>query len=281
MLARHPSLWALSLSKWRMSDYGLENLVTVSHAALENHTLRYLDLSWCGDVSIPCHSDAGSDAAHLLARTPMQLRRVKSGAQPLGVVCSLLSWSLPPLCRSNRLTEVSGKVLARLIAANTPLETLRLGCNELHDNAAYDIANALMDNATLVELDLSFNGLTDTALRVRCATHQPKPLNPPLSVPENFMARVHGSLSQDLAHGVRHAQSLSSVKLWGNHFGPSSAEAWGQLLMVRRTSKAVVHVLSRGDALRSSSLCLFVSRPHRRRSVKTWTHYIATSESMR
>lgn len=31
-----------------MGDYGLENLVTASHAALENQALRYLDLSWCG-----------------------------------------------------------------------------------------------------------------------------------------------------------------------------------------------------------------------------------------
>lgn len=67
---------------------------------------------------------------------------------------------------------MSGKVIARLIAANTPLETLRLGCNELHDNAAYEVANALMDNETLVELDLSFNGLTDGALSVRARPPQ-------------------------------------------------------------------------------------------------------------
>lgn len=46
--------------------------------------------------------------------------------------------------------------------------------------------------------------------------------------PDSFLL-----LSQDLAQGVRHARSLASIKLWGNFFGPSSAEAWGQILRVR------------------------------------------------
>ena len=140
---------------------------------------------------------------------------------------------------------MSGKTLARLIAANTPLETLRLGCNELHDNAAYEIASALMDNETLVELDLSFNGLTDGALSVRFVSASLHPrtcaaargggisaidsVSHGVSPPGGFLFRS----AQDLAQGVRHARSLASIKLWGNFFGPSSAEAWGQLLRVR------------------------------------------------
>lgn len=149
-----------------MTDYGLENLITVSHAALENQTLRYLDLSWCAGA---VGGSGGWPLVLACMRATSQPRaQERHGADDCGFF---------PLCvcvtlrdhenRSNRLTEVSGKILARLIAANTPLETLRLGCNELHDNAAYEIASALMDNETLVELDLSFNGLTDGALSVR------------------------------------------------------------------------------------------------------------------
>lgn len=194
VLARHPSLWALSLSRWRMNDYGLENLITVSHAALENQTLRYLDLSWCGRLrrkSGPLRCCAKIEGLTSMPCT--------GGESPDG----LSSLSLPTFTRrSNRLTEVSGKFIARLIAANTPLETLRLGCNELHDNAAYEIANSLMDNETLVELDLSFNGLTDGAL-------------------------------QELAQGVSQARSISSIRLWGNLFGPAAASTWGALIQAR------------------------------------------------
>ena len=102
--------------------------------------------------------------------------------------------------RCNKICEVAGKSIARILTDNATLRAINLEENVLADNGAEAIAAALPSCSSIVEIDLRCNNIGDRGL---CA----------------------------LAGGVRNMEVKPAViRLWGNHFGPSAALAWANLL---------------------------------------------------
>ena len=102
--------------------------------------------------------------------------------------------------RCNKICEVGGAFLARIIRDNEGLRRIGLDANALRDNGAIAIADAMPECASVAEFDLRSNGIEDAGL---CA----------------------------LARGVAGMPSPpAEVLLWGNHFAEASSIAWRDVL---------------------------------------------------
>ena len=66
--------------------------------------------------------------------------------------------------RCNKICEVSGKSIARILTDNTTLRSINLEENKLADNGAEAIAAALPSSTSIVEIDLRCNHIGDRGL---------------------------------------------------------------------------------------------------------------------
>lgn len=206
MLRSNTSLKRLFAGSTHM---GMRAVVAIASALQDgNTTLEVLDLS--NPLSFTCQDEHATHFARVLAMHPriaaLSLARWRlhdSGLETLITYGALRNNTLSYLdLSSNRLSEESGRHLARMLATSSTLTTLRLASNELHDNGARAIADALPRNDSLTELDLAFNGISDAALHA-------------------------------LAARLRQCPNIATVRLWGNKFGPAAAAAFGALIAER------------------------------------------------
>ena len=137
MLETNKTLMSLHLScNYRVSDH---NVASIAEGLRSNHSLKCLNLHWCGIC------DAG----------------MKSLAD-----CLIVSDSLEELDLStNTISPEAARGFSDMLKLNRTLKKLNVSACELTDATAKPLASALEVNSSLQELDLSYNiDLTDTAL---------------------------------------------------------------------------------------------------------------------
>lgn len=188
-------------------ELGMKSLVSITSALNEsNKTLQALSLENPRLTTV--QEEHVWHAARMLAAND-SLRVMKmgkwfvryTGCETLVAygVCANATLEVLDL-RCNKICEVAGKSIARILTENTTLRCLNLEENALACNGAEAIAAALPSCTSIVEIDLRCNGIGDRGL---CA----------------------------LAAGVQNMEVKPAViRLWGNHFGPSAALAWATLL---------------------------------------------------
>ena len=137
MLETNKTLMSLHLScNYRVSDH---NVAGIAEGLRSNHSLKCLNLHWCGIC------DAG----------------MKSLAD-----CLIVSDSLEELDLStNTISPEAACGFSDMLKLNRTLKKLNVSACELTDAAAKPLASALEVNSSLQELNLSYNiDLTETAL---------------------------------------------------------------------------------------------------------------------
>uniref|UniRef100_A0A7S0X688 Uncharacterized protein n=1 Tax=Mantoniella antarctica TaxID=81844 RepID=A0A7S0X688_9CHLO len=204
MLRENTTLLDLDLGD---CELGIKSLICVSAALNEsNSTLQAIGLE--NPQIMTVQDEHVWHAARMLAANS-SLRVLKmgkwkvrySGAETLAAygVCANSTLEVLDL-RCNKICEVAGPSIARILTDNASLRCLNLEENALACNGAEAIAAALPASCSIVEMDLRCNGIGDRGL---CA----------------------------LAAGIRNMQVKPEVvRLWGNSFGPASALAWASLL---------------------------------------------------
>uniref|UniRef100_A0A061S5X5 Leucine-rich repeat-containing protein 34 n=1 Tax=Tetraselmis sp. GSL018 TaxID=582737 RepID=A0A061S5X5_9CHLO len=110
--------------------------------------------------------------------------------------------ALPLECldlRCNRLSGFAAPALKKLIAFTSTLQILNLSHNKLGDEGLLALGEALPRNLSVRYLDVRHNGSGELGL---CA----------------------------IAHAMQLRPSLSTVLVWGNHFGPAACVAFLETL---------------------------------------------------
>ena len=137
MLEINKTLMSLDLScNYRVSDH---NVAGIAQGLRSNHSLKCLNLHWCGIC------DAGMNSL---------------------ADCLMVNDSLEELDLStNTISPEAARGFSDMLELNRTLKKLNVSVCELKDAAAKPLASALEVNSSLQELDLSYNiDLTDTAL---------------------------------------------------------------------------------------------------------------------
>lgn len=161
----------------------------------------------------------------------VNLRTLDLGDNHLGdqcvrtlVQCLLNRCTLEHLdLRRNQIFH-SAKAIGELLRITTPLRTLNLSWNNIRGEPAQYLARCMMENITLVELDLSDNtlgnnGNADAELGACLATN--KSLRR-LNVSNNH---IHGRSLLIYVNGLQHNSILETLVVRGNPIGSLGAEA--------------------------------------------------------
>jgi len=189
-------------------ELGMKSLVSVAAALKEgNGTLQAISLENPRLTTVQ-EEHVGHVARMLAVNSGLRVLKLgKCAVRDFGVetlaaygVCANETLEVLDL-RCNKISEVGGASVARILTDNAALRSINLSGNALADRGAQAVAAALPAAAgTLVELDLTCNSINDAGL---CA----------------------------LAAGIRAMEAKPAVvKVWGNFFGPSAARAWATLL---------------------------------------------------
>lgn len=209
LLQTHPSLETVALSNTELTTESVVALATVLQG---NDKVSTLDLDRA--LVHPIGEEASSHLSRMLkvntTLTDLDLSRVGMRDFGLQLIAEELARAGHSALRALRLRanqlEVSEPgcvhALRALFGSKTcRINTLMLGSNRLKDDGALKLAEILSDNTSLLQLDLTSNGMTSRGL---CA----------------------------IGRAVDGHSTMQQIGLWGNRFDSAACVVWEPLLKV-------------------------------------------------
>lgn len=130
--------------------------------------------------------------------------------------------------KKHPLRDASFSVLLESgLARNETLETLCLSCCQITSTSASNIEKFLCQNTSVRHLDLSNNRLTD---EVAAGIARGLAQDSAIEVINLQNCRITDAGLLQLAQALPRSKTLKELRLWGNHFGQGSGEAFRMLL---------------------------------------------------
>mmetsp|Transcript_11464 Transcript_11464/g.32528 ORF Transcript_11464/g.32528 Transcript_11464/m.32528 type:complete len:403 (+) Transcript_11464:61-1269(+) len=204
-LRDNKSLKVLELGSTDMEEKGL---IGIAVAMWENRTLEVINLE-NPLIHYRCQGDTAMQLGRMLGNNTC-LREVLLGKHGLvdDQLQTLVDYGLGrnrtlPICtldlRCNKLSPVAGPAFKQLLQFTSTLQMLNVSFNRLGDDGLMALAEALPRCHTLVHLDIRSNGSGELGL---CA----------------------------MAHAMQLKPNLTTILVWGNHFGPAACVAFLETL---------------------------------------------------